>query len=84
MAPDEFAFVLLFDVGRETGFVGAVVDDDEVGGCGARGQRKSRGIEGAGHDGGGGAVESDAVVGEATGIVAKNYSKEVGRDCRRR
>ena len=28
---DEFALVLLFDVGGEAGLVGAVVDDDEVG-----------------------------------------------------
>ena len=81
---DELGFVLLFDVGGEAALVGAVVDDDEVGvavlECGGEGL----GIEGAGHDGGGGAVEADAVVGEAAGVASRRLRRRPGRGCRRR
>ena len=74
---DQFGAVLLFDVGREAAFVGAVVDDDEVGvamlECGGEGL----GVEGAGHDDGGGAVETDAVVGEAASVAAEDDAEDL-------
>src|SRR6266851_600727 len=74
---DKLGPVLFFDVGGEATFVGAVVDDDEVGiavlECGGEGL----GVESAGHDGGGGAVEADAVVGEAAGVAAQDDAEDL-------
>src|SRR5438876_8023020 len=74
---DQLGPVLFFDVGGVAALVGAVVDDDEVGvavlECGGEGL----GVEGAGHDGGGGAVEADAVVGEAAGVASEDDAEDL-------
>src|SRR5271154_4357582 len=79
---DEFGLVLLCDVGGEARLVGSVVDDDEIRvavlECGGEGV----GVEGAGHDSGGGAVKTDAVVGEAAVVATKSDAENLGRTAR--
>jgi hypothetical protein len=74
---DEFAFILFFDVRGESGLVGAVVDDDEVGVAMLERGGEGCGTEGSGHDGGRGSVEADAVVGEAAAVAAEDDPKEL-------
>src|SRR5206468_3271204 len=69
--------ILLFNVGGEARLISPVVDDDEVGIPVREGGGEGLRVERAGHDDGGGTVETDAVVRESPRVATQNDPEDL-------